>query len=541
MSYLVSFFTALVLSMAIIPLMIRLAPRLGMLDHPDSRKVHALPIPRVGGAGIVTGTLVPLLLWAPLDTGTRAYIFGSLTLLVFGVWDDSRNLNPYLKFVGQIIAASAIVFYADIYIASLPFMDMELLPEYVAKPFTVFAIVGMINALNVSDGLDGLAGGLSILSLSCIAYMAYLAEGFGVITIVVATLGGVLGFLRYNTHPARVFMGDTGSQFLGFTLAFLAILFTQKINPAVSPSLALLFLGLPIIDILAVIVQRVHYGISPLAATKHHLHHRLLEFGFDHYEAVVMIYVIQALFVASAVPFSYESDWLIMSLYLGVSGLIYLALYVAIRRHWRAHQTHAVSWLTKTINAVKQHKLFIMIPTRFVAFSIPIFFVATSLMAVYVPRDFSLISVFLLVIMLIFILGQASSNSIVVQVINYVTAAFVVYLETKYFNVLPVSMELVDLTYFVSLAVAVGMAVRYSGQGEFRTTPTDYLMVFIVLFVGFWLHNLPEKAEIGLIAVKLIVLFYGCEFIITHAQRRWNALNLSAVVSLSVLAVRGLV
>lgn len=395
MNYLFTFFTALVVSMVIIPLMIRLAPRVGMLDYPDQRKVHAEPIPRVGGVGIVLGALIPILMWSPLGDFMRAYLFGSVVLLVFGVWDDSRDLNPYLKFIGQIIAASAVVFYADVYITSLPFMDMEPVPEYFAKPFTVFAIVGMINALNVSDGLDGLAGGLSILSLSCIAYMAYMAEGFGVITIVVAALGGILGFLRYNTHPARVFMGDTGSQFLGFTLGFLAVLFTQKINPAVSPSLALLFLGLPIIDMLAVIAQRFHYGISPFAATKHHLHHRLLELGFDHYEAVVMIYLVQALFVASAVPLSYESDWLIMSLYLGVSGLIYLAIYGAIREHWRAHHTHAVSWLTKAINAIKRHKLFVKTPVLFVVASIPLFFVITSLAATHVPKDFSIISVVL--------------------------------------------------------------------------------------------------------------------------------------------------
>jgi UDP-GlcNAc:undecaprenyl-phosphate/decaprenyl-phosphate GlcNAc-1-phosphate transferase len=221
LTYLFTFFAALVISMTLIPLMIRLAPWCGMLDNPDARKVHTTPIPRVGGIGIVMGALIPILLWSPLGDIVRAYLLGSLVLLVFGAWDDARNLNPYLKFIGQIIAASAVVFYGDVYIASLPFMDMEPLPDYVAKPFTVFAIVGLINALNVSDGLDGLAGGLSILSLSCIAYLAYLAEGFGAITIVVAVLGGILGFLRYNTYPARVFMGDTGSQFLGFTLGFL--------------------------------------------------------------------------------------------------------------------------------------------------------------------------------------------------------------------------------------------------------------------------------------------------------------------------------
>jgi len=527
--------------MVIIPLMIRLAPRFGMLDYPDQRKVHAVPIPRVGGAGIVIGALIPILLWLPLDEALRAYLFGSLVLLTFGMWDDARNLGPYPKFFGQFIAALAVVYYGDIYIVTLPFMDLNPLPVSMAKLLTVFAIVGMINAVNVSDGLDGLASGLTILSMSCIAYLAFMADGSALIFLVVATLGGLLGFLRYNTYPARVFMGDGGSQFLGFTLGFLAVLLMQKVNPALSPFLPILFLGLPVVDILAVIAQRFYYGVSPFVASRHHIHHRLLELGFDHYEAVVIIYLIQTLFVVSAVPFSYESDWLIMSLYLGVSGLIYLALYGAIRGHWRAHQTHAVSWLTKAINAIKQHKLFVMVPVRFVVVSIPVFFVVTSLTVIHVPKDFSIMSVVLLVALLIFILSNGTKDSIVVQIINYVTAAFVVYLETKHFRILPDSMELVDVSYFVTLAVALGLAVRYSGQIEFRTTPTDYLMIFVVLFAGFWLHNLPEEAEIGIIAAKLIVLFYGCEFIITRAQRRWNALNLSAVVSLSVLALRGLV
>lgn len=527
--------------MSVIPLMMKLAPRLGMLDNPDPRKVHTIPIPRVGGIGIVVGTLAPLLLWAPLDDGMRAYLFGSLVLLVFGAWDDSRNLNPYLKFVGQIIAASAVVFYADIYIANLPFMNMEPLPTHVAKPFTVFAIVGMINALNVSDGLDGLAGGLSILSLSCIAYLAYLAEGFSTITIVVATLGGILGFLRYNTHPARVFMGDSGSQFLGFTLAYLTVFFTQKVNPAVSPFLALLLLGLPVIDILAVIGQRIYHKISPFAATKHHLHHRLLELGFDHYEAVVMIYLIHGLFAASAVPLSYESDWLIIALYLGVCALIYLSLYTAIRRNWQAHQRHAAYWLTSAINAVKQHKFFTVIPSRVVTLSIPAFFVLVSVWADHVPGDFSVVSVVLLLVMLFFLLGGASKDSVVFQVINYVTAAFVAYLGTKYLDVQFLSLVSVEVTYFIVLAIALGLAVRYSGQAEFRTTPTDYLMIFVVLFVGIWLHNLPEQAEIAIMAAKLVVLFYGCEFILARAKHRWHVLNLSSVAALSVLAARSII
>lgn len=542
LNHLFIFFTALVISMTTIPLMIRLAPRIGMLDNPGPRKVHTTPIPRIGGIGIVLGAVIPLLLWAPLDKAMGAYLFGSLVLLAFGALDDSRDLSPYPKFIGQIMAASAVVYYGDVYIASLPFMGLDQLSVSIAKPFTVFAIVGMINALNVSDGLDGLAGGLSILSMSCIFYLAFLADGFVVTSIIVAVLGGVLGFLRYNTYPARVFMGDGGSQFLGFTLGFLAVLLTQKVNPALSPSLPVLFLGLPVIDMLAVIAQRFYYGINPFEATKHHIHHHILELGFDHYESVVMIYLIQALFVASAVLFSYESDWLIMSLYLGVSVLMYLFVFMATRRHWRVHQPYTVSGLTKTIQKVRQHKLFVIIPSRFVSVTIPLFFIFVSFFADHVPRDFSIVSVVLILLLLIiFFLADGIKNSIVLQAIIYVTAAFVVYLESKYINIQSFPLETADLIYFIALAVAIGLAVRYSGQEQFKTTPMDYLVIFVVLFAGILLQNLPDKSEIGVMAAKLIVLFYGCEFIVNRAQRRLYILNLSVFTSLIVITLRGFV
>ena len=125
MNGLINFFAALAISIAVIPLMIRLAPRLGMVDQPEPRKVHAKPISRVGGVGIVFGALIPLLLWMPLDASMFAYVFGALVLFGFGAWDDSHELGHYVKFVGQFIAVLTVVYYGDVYVHKLPFMDME--------------------------------------------------------------------------------------------------------------------------------------------------------------------------------------------------------------------------------------------------------------------------------------------------------------------------------------------------------------------------------------------------------------------------------
>ena len=159
LAYLLPLIAALVVSMAIIPVMVRLAPVLGMIDKPDSRKVHAVPIPRVGGVGIVIGALLPILLLLPLDQSLIAFLFGGLVLLGFGSWDDSHELGHYVKFVGQFIAVLAVVYFGDVYVTNLPLMGGDPVPEAVGKLFTVIAMIGMINAINHSDGLDGLAGG----------------------------------------------------------------------------------------------------------------------------------------------------------------------------------------------------------------------------------------------------------------------------------------------------------------------------------------------------------------------------------------------
>jgi UDP-GlcNAc:undecaprenyl-phosphate GlcNAc-1-phosphate transferase len=532
---------AMAISMAIIPVMVRIAPRIGMIDRPDFRKIHANPIPRAGGVGIVIGSLVPIALWLPVDKLYVAYLLGAIVLLIFGVWDDIKELGHYAKFIGQFIAVVLIVYYGNLYVTHLPFMGLETIPDVVGKPFTVFALIGMINAINHSDGLDGLAGGMSLLSLSCMAYLAFLANGNEVVLIALSTIGGVFGFLRYNTHPARVFMGDGGSQFLGFTLGFLAVLLVEKVNPTISPALPALMLGLPIVDILAVFAQRVYHGMNWFRASKNHIHHRLLQLGFDHYEAVVIIYSIQILFVVSAIFLVYESDFLILSIYGGVCLLVFAFLLMAERGRWRAHRSSHASGLAKVILDLKRHKLFLALPLWYVATTVPLAFILISLGIDDVPRDIGIASAVLCLILLFFVAVLKNTNSIIVQAISYITGAFVIYLETRHLGHRGLLMDGIEIAYFVGLAMAIGITIRYSNKSDFRTTPLDYLVIVIILFAGYLLNNLPQKASLGSMAVKLVILFYGCELIFSQIKKRWHILNISMVATLTVLAVRGLI
>jgi UDP-GlcNAc:undecaprenyl-phosphate GlcNAc-1-phosphate transferase len=544
LSFLFALLTALVISMAVIPVMIRLAPRIGMVDQPDPRKVHAVPIARTGGIGIVLGALVPIALWLPMNDLLYAYLFGSLVLLAFGVWDDACELGHYVKFVGQFLAVIVVVYYGDLYVTHLPLLDAELTAT-IGKPFTVFAMVGVINALNHSDGLDGLAGGMSLLCLSAIAYLAYLVdEGAArniAILIALATIGGILGFLRYNTHPARVFMGDGGSQFLGFTSGFLTVYLMEKINPALSPALPALILGLPIIDILAVFVQRVYHGMNWFRASRNHIHHRLLQLGFDHYEAVVIIYSVQIVLVACAIMFPYEPDLLILAVYAVASVAVFGFLIAAERGRWRAHNSKFDSRLTTVIQAVKNNKLFETLPIGLVTVSIPLLFVIVSILANDVPRDIGTVSAVLALIFLVYTFLRGRNDSIVMQAVSYVTAAFVVYLETKYVGSWASLLNTMEPFYFSVLAVTIGIIVRYSRKTEFKTTPLDYLVIFMVLFAGFLLHNLPDNAYLGPMVIKLVILFYGCELIFTYARNKQQVFNFPVLLSLCIIAFKGLI
>ena len=218
------------------------------------------------------------------------------------------------RYVSGSAATVTVQVYGGVVIRFVPLWGLEPLPDYVAIPFTAFALIGITNAVNLADGLDGLAGGITLLSLGIIGILAYPTGDANVPLAAIAVIGSIVGFLRFNTYPARIFMGDGGSQFLGFSAGVLVVMLTQTSNSALSPALPLLILGLPIVDTGIVMAQRIREGRSPFSPDKNHIHHRLLALGLHHYEAVFVIYALQTLLVATAYFVRYESDWLILAL-----------------------------------------------------------------------------------------------------------------------------------------------------------------------------------------------------------------------------------
>ena len=537
LNFLLVVLAALTISMAVIPLMMRLAPRLGMVDLPDPRKVHTAPIPRVGGLGIIVGALASLALWSPIGAVTATYVFGSLVLLVFGALDDSHELGHYVKFIGQFIAAIAVVYFGGLWVSSMPFGYV--LPEQIGKPFTVVAIVGMINAINHSDGLDGLAAGESLLSLGCLVYLAQLANNFFVLILAIAVIGGVFGFLRFNTHPAKVFMGDAGSQFIGFSLGVLTVALTQGEHPGFSMALPALILGLPVIDIIAVFVLRMYHGMNWFRATKNHVHHRLLGIGYDHYQAVVIIYSIQAFLVAGALSLKFSSDWAILGLYAAVCGTLFVVLLRAERTGWKANEPNQASKLATFIQVLKSRHVLDRWPMLFVNIAIPTYFVASALCVSRVTPDFAFTAILIVVLLLFaYLLRKTYLSSYLARVAVYALAASLVYLVETRSDGLAGDYGALRIGFFVLLAAATGLAVRYMRDIEFDTTPTDYLLIFLVVAASIFAQEALQIPYLGGLVAATAILFYGCELILTRQRRVWSTLlNTAAIASATLLLI----
>lgn len=543
MNILLALVAAMTISMMLIPVMVRFAPRLGLLDQPSVRKVHDVPIPRVGGIGIVVGALIPLLFLLPLDSLTQAYILGALILFLFGLWDDIFEIGHYPKFIGQLFAVLVAVLYGDLYVVTFPFVPGGEIPPSLGIPFTVVAMVGMINAINLSDGLDGLAGGESLFSLGAIALVAVLANGEIALTIALTVIGGIIGFLRYNTHPARVFMGDSGSQFLGYTLGYLAILATQKVDTDLSPAVVLLLLGLPVIDSLVVIVNRVRRRISPFKASRDHVHHRLLDLGFVHHESVIIIYSLQMAFVTCGVLLRYESNSVIFAVYLALSVGIFFLLNLAERKGWQPSGRDRSKEQTKVMGHDILRRLLVIVPRRFLAIGIPVYLIGSSLIIEKVPADFAKMSLLVAGLTTLEVLFGRSAHSIMRRALIYITAAFIGYLGISYTPEWLVFLEPVKTAFFILIAIAFAAAVKFSPRrrkSEFESTATDYLVVFSLLAVLVVSRGNLWGSEGVMFVVQMIVLFYGCELLLMEKRGRWSGLAMSALVTASILAYRGL-
>ncbi|WP_115993989.1 glycosyltransferase family 4 protein [Cohnella lupini] len=323
----ISFIVATGLALVLTPLVKKLAIRIGAIDVPNQRKVHTRIMPRLGGVAIYAAFTAGLLLILPfVPEGTlsaydrnliSAMLVGGTLIVLLGALDDKFDLSAKLKLLVQIGAACIVVFGFDIKInlLNIPFGSaMQPLGEWLSIPLTIFWIVGVTNAINLIDGLDGLAAGVSGIAVATILVMGIIMGNTTVILLSAVLLGGIIGFLFFNFHPAKIFMGDSGSLFLGFALAMLSMLGFKQIT-IVSFVTPLLIIGVPLSDTFFAIVRRWVQKKPIFAPDKGHLHHCLQQLGFSHRKTVLIIYGIATFFgtcaiVQSAVSSSGLGNWI---------------------------------------------------------------------------------------------------------------------------------------------------------------------------------------------------------------------------------------
>ncbi|MFN3535281.1 MAG: glycosyltransferase family 4 protein, partial [Desulfatiglandales bacterium] len=278
-------FTSLGLSLLLTPLSIKLAMRYGFMDIPDKRKVHKEPVPRLGGLAIGMSLILTLILNVSLSRLIVSYIVGLLFILLFGMLDDKKGISPRLKYLLQLVPPAIFVFGSGTYLTSFgDLLGMGEIRLGALGPFlTLFCMAGVMNAINLSDGLDGLAAGKCLICAAYLFIFAYVSGHYLFAILLTAVFGALLGFLAFNTHPARLFMGDSGSLSLGFTMGVTTVGIVQaSYGHPIKPISMAMVLALPIFDTLVVMGRRLLTGKSILSPDKTHFHHLLLRAGFSH-------------------------------------------------------------------------------------------------------------------------------------------------------------------------------------------------------------------------------------------------------------------
>lgn len=544
MVFLTTLLFSVFITIGLIPIFSRLALRVNLIDVPNERKVHNTPMPKSGGIAIAIGSLLPILFWTHNDEFLKWFLIGIIVLSISGLIDDIRGHGPWTKFLAQFIAAIIIIFPGSLRIENLGTLlpyDF-ILPGWISIPLTLITIVGVTNAINLSDGLDGLAGGICLLSFSCLAFIAYLSENHFVAILSVAIAGAIFGFLRFNTYPASIFMGDTGSQFLGFSLIVLSLKLTQS-NTPLSPLLPLIILGFPVLDTLSVMAQRLQEHRPLFRADMNHFHHRLIRLGFYQTESVLIIYLIQAGLVIAAFLLRFHSEWSILIGYLIFSTIVLGVFTIADKKGFRFQRLNIIDRIIKgKLKELREKGTIIKVSFRIIEFGIPLLLIFASFLPPHIPRYASYISFILIGIIILLWSFLKKYLGFSLRAILYIYIPYLIYMS----NSEPVSwipgffIKYYNLSFFI-LAIFIVLTMKFSRRRHgFKSTPMDFLILFIALVVP----NLPideiENYHLGLIAAKIIALFFSYEVLMGELRENFSRLSFMTILSLAIFGIKGI-
>lgn len=544
MLYLTTLLVSMIITIAMMPCFKFIASSLKAIDKPNSRKVHTGLIPKCGGMAMAAGTISPIILWAPMTPITKAMLIGSLILVFFGVMDDIKDLGFQPKFATQLGAALAAILIGGIKINNLGALlpSGVLLPDWVAIPLTIVVIVGVTNATNLADGLDGLAGGISLLIFICIGYFGFNKGDMTVVLFSLAIGGAILGFLRFNSYPAQLFMGDAGSQLLGFTAIVLSLKLTQSDN-GLNVLLPLFFIGLPIVDTLTVMTKRLALGKPPFVADKKHFHHQLMGMGLFHTEAVLSIYIIQSLYIILGITLQGLSEWVLLIVYFVYSLAVVVSFQLVEKTQFQLNRTRFLNPFKARLRTIKEKGLIIKYSFQMIKIGVPAVFILNCFIPT--PQNesyFIFASGFLILIALTWYFKRDYVDQIT-KLGLYVVTPFIVYAGDRgIYQYMGNKFVFLYNSLFGVLFFFILLTLNFTRRKtRFQSTPLDFLVVFIIFLISSLPNTVINDYKLGLVAVKTIILFFGYEVLVGELRDRSNKLTTASLILLALVGIKGLI
>jgi UDP-GlcNAc:undecaprenyl-phosphate/decaprenyl-phosphate GlcNAc-1-phosphate transferase len=508
---------SLFLSIALVPLLMRYANVLGLVDRPDGvRKIHTHTIPKSGGLAIAIAVLIPVLYSSGKLTELVPLLIGSLVIVISGLLDDRYDLNFKWKFIGQIIAI--VIFLVGTPSLSEKTFFNDAFPAWITTAILFIFLLGVSNAINLSDGLDGLAAGITMISLGLIALLASNAELANVFIVSMALMGALMGFLRYNTHPAQVFMGDTGSQFIGYTSAALAVYLSQNLVSAVSPVLPIMILGLPIMDTLMVMSVRMYAGKSPFYPDKNHIHHQLMKFGFRHYEAVAILYVVQIMLVITTYFLRYQHEITLLIFYILFASLCLSCLYIANLKQWKFR------FEREELVFVERRNPFLRSMSWIFEYSVGIitgcFCLALAVLSFSTLESHLVIMRLALALLLgSFLIGIIFPrfSTLTTRLLSYSATVLLLYAFSVSVTTGITGSVLNVILFF--LGVLLLLSIRLTRKDQFQLNNQDLIILFILLVGPLLPFEGEDGVKIGVMLFRMSILIYAIEYVISKSQR----------------------
>ena len=540
------FFTVLILSLLLTPVLVKLSFLVGAVDQPNERSVHVKPMPRLGGGGMVVAILAGTVLFLPFDATISAFIAGFVIIVLTGLADDIFQIRPLLKMLGQIIACILFIQISGLSLTSLgnllDFGDI-VFSGPLSWLLTLFCMVGVINAFNLADGLDGLAAGIVVIACFFLGFLALKAHAWVGLSMIVILAGAVFGFLRFNSHPARLFMGDTGSLMLGFCMACISIVLASSGSTGIRPISVAIILAMPIIDTLWVMSKRIMQGKSPVSADKTHLHHRLLALQLPHPVVVTILYAWVMAFGGLAIAVKNMPEYWQFACAVMLSLLLYGLLTLYEKKYsglLSSHKDRKAHEVSRTLTRLLELSMKVFPYVIVAGLCLPLF------IADAIPANISKLSLGLAFFVAVAFPWKNHAEGLnIIYGLFYLSAFIILYV----WNIS--SYQVLNLNEYIfvfgGLLLAWSfMKIRYKRRGEVLLTSSfELLLIFIAWFVPYVVLPAIEVPEPVLNAAKLaclgsIPLLVAMKLVIKHQPHRNRKMALALIGMLVLISMRGL-